>query len=99
MIYANAEEALEDGSTILPGKSCVRNWRQLGQFADSFGDGTDFAVMVFNGYNVGSGHDGEEVVTPDVFIAAFDAKNFMNILEQEKDLYKKEGWSLLDFMV
>lgn len=99
MIYADAEEALEDGSTVLDGKSCVKNWRQLDQFKDSCWDGTDFAVLVFNGSNVGEGHDGEEVVTPDVFLTAFDAKSFMGILEQEKDLYKKEGWSLLDFMV
>ena len=99
MIYANAEEAIEDGNTILPGKSCVRNWRQLDQFKDSCWDGTDFAVLVFNGSLVGEGHDGEEVVTPGIFLTAFDAKKFMGVLEQEKDLYKKEGWSLLDFMV
>lgn len=99
MIYTNAMEALEDGSTVLPGKSCVKDWRQLDQFKDSCWDGTDFAVLVFNGSLAGEGHDGEEVVTPDVFLAAFDAKRFMDVLELEKDLYKKEGWSLLDFGV
>jgi len=99
MIYADAEEAIEDGSTVLNGKSCVKDWRQLDQFKDSCWDGTDFAVLVFNGSCAGDGHDGEEVVTPDTFLAAFDAKKFMDVLEREKDLYKKEGWSLLDFMV
>lgn len=99
MIYANAEEALEEGSSILDGKSCVKNWRQLGQFAESFGDGTDFAILVFTGNYVGNGHDGEDVVKPDFFLAAFDAKKFMAVIEQEKDLYRNEGWSLLDFGV
>ncbi|MCK9327856.1 MAG: hypothetical protein M0P69_20340 [Bacteroidales bacterium] len=99
MMYADAEEAIEDGSTVLNGKSCVRNWRQLDAFSDSFGDGTDFVVMVFSGYRVGEGHDGEDVVTPERFLAAFDATRFLDILEEEKDLYRREGWSLLDFTV
>jgi hypothetical protein len=101
MMYADAAEAVEDGSTILKGKSCVRDWRQLDACSDSFGDGTDFAIMVFSGYRVGEGegHDGEEVVTPEIFLAAFDAARFLDILEKEKKLYRKEGWSLLDFTV
>ena len=95
MIYANAEEALEDDSTVLDGKSCVSNWRQLRQFADSFD--SDFAVLVFTGQHNGTGHDGEDVVIPDEFIAALDYNRFMEIIDEEIERYKREGWSLLDF--
>lgn len=98
MIYANAKEAKAEGSTVLPGKSCVRNWRVLYQFTDSFGDGTDFAVLVFSGKRMGYGHDGEDVVTPDEFIAAFDAKAFMQLVEDEFYKAKADG-DISDFVL
>lgn len=88
MIYANAKEARADGGTVLPGKSCVKSWRDLWEHTDSFGDGTDFAVLVFSGKHVGYGHDGEDVVTPDKFIAAFDGKRFFEILGEEYNKFK-----------
>lgn len=97
MIYSNAMEALEDGSTVLDGKSCVSNWRQLYQFKDSFD--ADFAVMAFNGQYNGTGHDGEDVVSPDELVAVYDFCKFLEILDSEIETYKKQGWSLLDFMV
>jgi len=93
MIYANATEARKDGSTVLPGKSCCKSWRDLYDYIDSFGDGTDFAVLVFGGKHVGYGHDGEDVVTPDRFIAAFDARRFMDILNKEYEKSQAEGYS------
>ena len=99
MIYSDAEEAVEDGSTVLRGKSCVRNWRQLYNFMDSFGDGKYFAVLVFSGQWVENGHDGEDVVSPDKFLAAFNAAKVMALLEDEVQKYKENGWPLEDFWV
>lgn len=95
MIYADAKDAIEDGSTVLEGKSCVKNWRSLHQFADVFD--SDFAVLVFTGHHNGTGHDGEDVVTPDTFLAALDFSRFAEILEDDLETYKQNGWSLLDF--
>lgn len=95
MIYADAEEAIEDGSTVLEGKSCVSNWRQLREITEYFSK--DFAVLVFTGYHNGTGHDGEDVVTPDTFIAALDFSKFIQLLAEEYKKYKAEDWDTSDF--
>lgn len=60
MIYSSEEEALEDGSTILDGKSCCWTVSQLLDFAPYFDN--DYVVLVVNGYYVEDGHDDEPVV-------------------------------------
>jgi hypothetical protein len=85
MIFATEEEAKEEGSNALDGKSCVSEWRQLYQFWPMFST-EDFCILVFAGTINGLGHDGECVVAPEEAIAVLDCKRFMEILETE---YKK----------
>jgi hypothetical protein len=82
MIYSSAKEARQDGSTVLDGKSCVSEWRQLYQFWGSFST-QDFCILVFTGTRNGCGHDGEPVVKPEKVIAVLDCKVFMEILQTE----------------
>jgi hypothetical protein len=89
MIFATAKEAKEEGSTILNGKSCVSEWRQLYQFWPMFST-EDFCVLVFTGVGNGRGHDGECVVIPEKFIAALDCKQFMEIVEIEHKKAEQE---------
>lgn len=79
MIYSTPEEAMEEGSTVLDGKSCCGNWRDLRDHLDSF-DEEYFCVLVFKGTHNGYGHDGEDVAIPEEFVAALDMRHFLEIL-------------------
>ena len=93
MIYSSAEEAIEDGSTVLDGKSCVDDWRKLYQFMEWFNN--DFPVMVFKGEHTGYGHDGEDVVIPEELIACIDYNSFCELVAFEHD---KDDADPFDFM-
>jgi hypothetical protein len=89
MIYSTAKEARAEGSTVLDGKSCVSEWRQLYQFWDSFST-QNFCILVFTGTKNGYGHDGECVVKPEKVIAVLDCKKFMEIVNTELEKAETE---------
>lgn len=60
MIYCTPEEALEDGSDVLNGKSCCWTSRELSNYMQYFDN--SYNVLVVNGNYVEDGHDGEPVV-------------------------------------
>ena len=60
MIYSSPEEAIEDGSDVLNGKSCCWTARELSNYMQYFDK--DHNVLVVNGRYVEDGHDGEPVV-------------------------------------
>lgn len=60
MIYGTPEEAIEDGSDVLNGKSCCFTARELSNYMQYFDK--DYNVLVVNGNCVEEGHDGEPVV-------------------------------------
>jgi hypothetical protein len=98
MIYTSAKEAIEDGGTILDGKSCVSEWRQLYQFWDGWGrfGGKGLCVLVFKGIRNGYGHDDECVVKPEKVVVTLDCSRFLEILETE---YKKADESGDDYEI
>lgn len=85
MIYSSAREAEKDGSTVLNGKSCVKDVTDLIEYVDRFGN--DDVVLVFKGQEQQeTGHDGEIVATYYKKIAVWKYEDFCNII----DLIKKE---------
>jgi hypothetical protein len=93
MIYGSEEEALEDGSEVLEGKSCMTNpyqlWTGWGEYFQE-----DDVIMVFDGEDTGTiGHDEENVATFTSFIDAFNKEEIENFLydnfEDFEDFQKK----------
>lgn len=86
MIYSTAEEAIEncedDGLTedeaVLDGKSACNTAQELFGFSGMFDK--DFRVLVISGKNVGTGHDGEEVVDIDEILEIWDYEEFDNLM-------------------
>lgn len=79
MIYNTPEEAIEDGSTVLEGKSCCSTANQLWDFAQCFDK--DFRVLVVKGSYVEEGHDGEEVVEIDEIVEIWGFNEFIACMQ------------------
>ena len=75
MIYSTGEEAIEDGSTVLNGKSCCSTAREARHYRDEFD--TDFRVLVVRGDDIESGHDGESVVDIEEILEIWDYDEFL----------------------
>lgn len=82
MIYSSPEEAEEDGSTVLNGKSCWSTSREMLGYTGTFDN--DCVVLVVTGYDVESGHDGESVVFIDSVLEIWDRKEFINIATEHR---------------
>lgn len=64
MIYTTEGEALEDGATVLNGKSCCATAAELKHYSSYHGDfGDDYVVLILFGFHEEWGHDGEPVIT------------------------------------
>lgn len=82
MIYSNAKEALADGSTVLNGKSCVSNPKDLIRWCCEF-DNKFHVVIVFKGTWKEHGHDGEDVVRYEGLVDVFEYNSFIKLIGGE----------------
>lgn len=78
MIYSTAEEAIEDGSTVLNGKSCCSTAKELYKFMDYFDN--DFNVLILEGSWIEEGHDGEDVVDVSSIKEIWSFEDFKKIM-------------------
>lgn len=83
MIYSTQEEAIEDGSTVLDGKSCCRTANELYRFKNEFDN--DFHVLVVKGWYVEEGHDGEDVVDIEEITEIWSREDFLNIVKEMRE--------------
>ena len=83
MIYSTPEEAIEDGSTVLNGKSCCSTAKELYNFMDYFD--TDFNVLILEGDWVEEGHDGEDVVEVSSIKEIWSFEDFKKIMWDMED--------------
>lgn len=83
MIYSSSEEAIEDGSTILDGKSACYTADNLWDFAQFYDD--DFRVLVLEGSRVEEGHDGEDVIDVYKVLEIWDYNDFINCMISLED--------------
>lgn len=81
MIYSSPEEAIEDGSTVLNGKSCCSTARKARGFASEFDN--DAVVLVIKGWFVEVGHDDEDVVEIEEVLEIWSRKEFMEFMDYE----------------
>ncbi|HCC07764.1 MAG TPA: hypothetical protein DEP72_06380 [Clostridiales bacterium] len=80
MIYTSAEEAIEDGSTVLEGKSCFGTAKEL-----RFYNGTidpEAVILVFSGWDAGTGHDGETLADIDQILEIWNMQEFKNTVNK-----------------
>jgi hypothetical protein len=75
MIYSSPEEAIEDGSDVLNGKSCCSTARKARGFALEFDN--DSVVMVLKGWFVEVGHDDEDVIDVEEVLEIWSREDFM----------------------
>jgi len=80
MIYSTPEEAIEDGSTVLEGKSCFRTARELNGYNGTFAD--NCVVLVFSGWDAGYGHDGEDLADVDEILEIWNMQEFKATVEE-----------------
>lgn len=83
MIYSSPEEAIEDGSTVLNGKSCCSTAKELYNFMDYFD--ADFNVLILEGDWVEEGHDGEDVVEVSSIKEIWSFEDFKKIMWDMED--------------
>ena len=82
MCYSSAEEAEEDGSTVLDGKSAWRTSREMLGYSGTFCK--DSVVLVVTGYDVASGHDGESVVSIDSVLEIWSHEDFIEAAREHR---------------
>lgn len=80
MIYKTKEEAIEDGSTVLNGKSCCCTANELLDYAPFYGD--DYVVLVVNGWYIEDGHDDEPVVDIDEIVEVWSLPDLVKAYEK-----------------
>ena len=86
MIYKTLEEAIEDGSEILNGKSCCNTSEELSNYMQYYDN--DYNVLVVSGRYVEEGHDGEPVVDIIDIEEVWSYKDFCDLyLEIENEMY------------
>lgn len=90
MIYSSEEEALEDGSTVLDGKSAWSTAKKLYNMRLDFDN--DFCVMVLQGSDVETGHDGESVVDVENIVEIWSREDFIAVIEEMLDTEASEEW-------
>jgi len=78
MIYSSAEEAIEDGSDVLEGKSCCDNTKELYSYRHEFD--RNYVVLIAKGDYIGSGHDNESVININDILEIWDYEEFCNIV-------------------
>jgi len=89
MIYSTPEEAIEDGSTVLNGKSCCSTAKLLHGFRLEFS--ADVRVLVLSGDFVEVGHDNEDVVNVAEILEIWDYTEFCNMVRDIKNgMYDEE---------
>lgn len=77
MIYSTPEEALEDGQTVLNGKSCWSTTKEMLGYTGTADP--DAVVLVVVGDWVEIGHDDEDVVDVEEILEVWDQKRFREI--------------------
>ena len=82
-VYSTPEEALEDGSTILNGKSCCSTASKLYGFRHEFDN--DYVVLVLKGWYVEVGHDDEDVVDIDEVLEIWSYDEFVSKVKEIKE--------------
>jgi hypothetical protein len=92
MIYMSEKEAIEEGSYVLEGKSCVSKPTDLIDWMQSYNN--SYVILAFKGEYVGEGHDGEDVVKFREAVEVYDFDEFFNIfLDDEgyidRDIYEE----------
>lgn len=93
MIYSSEREAIQDGSTILNGKSCEKYPENLMKWADCFDN--SHVVIAFLGYDTReTGHDGEYVATYYQKIKTFNYDDFVKCFEYVDFSIGHSGWQI-----
>lgn len=82
-IYSTPEEAIEDESTVLNGKSCCSTAHKLYGFCDQFDK--DYVVLVMSGWFVEVGHDDEDVIDIDQVLEVWSYEDFKDIIRKIED--------------
>ena len=80
MIYSTPEEAIEDGSTVLEGKSCFRTARELYGYTGTFAG--DAVVLIFSGWDAGTGHDGEDLADVEEILEIWNMQEFEDTVDE-----------------
>lgn len=83
MIYSTPEEAIEDDSTVLNGKSCCSTASKLYGFRSEFDN--DYVVLVMSGWFVEVGHDDEDVIDVDQVLEIWSREEFMAMVKSIKE--------------
>lgn len=77
MVFESEREALSCGSTVLNGKSCVKDAEKLMEWKRNFDD--TYVIIAFEGWDTGeTGHDGEIVATYYKKIKCFSYQDFVS---------------------
>jgi hypothetical protein len=80
MVFESEREALSCGSTVLNGKSCVKDAEKLMEWKRSFDN--SYVVVAFEGQDTKEeGHDGEMVATYYKKVKCFSYEDFINCFE------------------
>ena len=89
MLYSTEEEALEDGATVLNGKSCCSTATKLHGFRFEFD--ADYHVLVLTGQFVEVGHDDEDVVDVEEIVEIWSYEDFCKMVADIKSgMYDEE---------
>lgn len=80
MIYKTREEAIEEGCTILNGKSCCWNVDDFTEYLSYYNN--DYVVMIVKGWYVENGHDKEPVVDISEIVEVWDYDKFVEVYQE-----------------
>jgi hypothetical protein len=80
MIYKTKEEAIEDGCTILNGKSCCWNATDFAEYLPYYNN--SYVIMIVKGFYVKDGHDEEPVVDISKIVEVWDYDDFVATYEK-----------------
>ena len=90
MGYESELEAIREGSTVLEGKSCTKEAKDLMEFEHAFD--SSYVVLAFEGWDTGqTGHDGEIVATYYKKVKCFNYEDFVNCFD-----YIDWNWQYID---
>ena len=80
MIYSSAEEAIEDGSTVLEGKSAFRTAKELYYYNGTIDP--EAVILIIKGWSAGEGHDGEDLIDIEEILEIWNMQEFENTIEE-----------------
>lgn len=89
MIYSSEKEAIEEGSDVLEGKSCVDSPEKLIDWSNYY-DSKYYVVLAFKGEYNGTGHDGEDVVKYKETVEVLHLDRFLDLFRDEEGYLDKD---------